>query len=102
MTSCGKRSDADASRRKARQVFWSVPLKPSYGMSITTPRQLGPYLLATGYGDVGVLLKLDDAKPAAEVVWRESQQRRLLRQQRRSWKTARSALRWRRGVDGRG
>jgi hypothetical protein len=47
-----------------------VPLKPSYGMSITTPRQLGPYLLATGYGDVGVLLKLDDAKPAVEVVWR--------------------------------
>jgi outer membrane protein assembly factor BamB len=52
------------------QVFWSVPLKPSYGMAITTPRQLGPHLLATGYGDVGVLLKLDDAKPAVEVVWR--------------------------------
>ncbi len=52
------------------EVFWSVPLKPSYGMAITTPRQLGPYLLVTGYGDVGVLLKLDDAKPAAEVVWR--------------------------------
>ena len=52
------------------QVFWSVPLKPNAGMSITTPRQLGPYLLASGYGDVGVLLKLDDAKPAAEVMWR--------------------------------
>ena len=52
------------------RVFWSVPLKPSYGMSITTPRQFGSYLLATGYGDVGVLLKLDDAQPAAEIVWR--------------------------------
>jgi outer membrane protein assembly factor BamB len=52
------------------RVFWSVPLKPNAGMAITTPRQLGPYLLASGYGDVGVLLKLDDAKPAAEVVWR--------------------------------
>jgi outer membrane protein assembly factor BamB len=52
------------------KVFWSVPLKSSHGMSITTPRQLGPYLLASGYDDVGVLLKLDDTKPAAEVVWR--------------------------------
>lgn len=52
------------------QVFWSVPLKPNVGMAITTPRQLGPYLWASGYGDVGLLLKLDDAKPAAEVVWR--------------------------------
>ncbi len=52
------------------QVFWSVPLKPNSGMAITAPRQLGPYLLASGYGDVGVLLKLDDVKPAAEVVWR--------------------------------
>lgn len=51
-------------------VHWSVPLKPAAGMSITAPRKLGPYVLATGYGDVGVLLKLDDARPAAEVVWR--------------------------------
>lgn len=50
--------------------FWSVPLKPSYGMAITTPRQLGPYVLASGYGDVGVLLKLDDKKPAVQEVWR--------------------------------
>ncbi len=52
------------------QVYWSVPLKPNSGMAITAPRQLGSYLLASGYGDVAVLLKLDDAKPAVEVVWR--------------------------------
>jgi len=52
------------------RAFWSVPLKPSFGMAITTPRQLGPYLLASGYGDAGVLLKLDDAEPAVQVVWR--------------------------------
>jgi outer membrane protein assembly factor BamB len=52
------------------RVFWSVPLKPSFGMAITTPRQLGPYVFASGYGDAGVLLKLDDATPAAQVVWR--------------------------------
>jgi outer membrane protein assembly factor BamB len=52
------------------EVYWSVPLKPSYGMSITTPRQLGPHLLVTGYGDAGVLLRLADDQPQAEVVWR--------------------------------
>ncbi len=50
--------------------YWSVPLKPNVGMAITTPRQFGPYLLASGYGDVGVLLKLAADQPAAEVVWR--------------------------------
>lgn len=52
------------------RVFWSVPLRPSFGMAIATPRQLGPYLFASGYGDAGVLLKLDETKPAAEIVWR--------------------------------
>ncbi len=51
-------------------VYWSVPLKPAFGMAITTPRKLGPHLLVTGYGNAGVLLRLDDDKPAAEVVWR--------------------------------
>lgn len=55
---------------KTGAVYWSVPLKPAAGMSITAPRKLGPYVLATGYGNAGVLLKLDDARPAAEVVWR--------------------------------
>jgi outer membrane protein assembly factor BamB len=51
------------------QVFWTVPLKPSYGMAIAPPRQSGQYLLATAYNNVGKLLKLDDAAPKVEVVW---------------------------------
>ncbi len=38
-------------------------------MAITTPRRLGSHLLITGYG-AGALLKLDDARPGAETVWR--------------------------------
>src|SRR5262249_8827401 len=49
------------------KVYWSVPLEPSYGMSITAPRQLGDYLFASGIGNVGALLKLARDKPAAEV-----------------------------------
>lgn len=51
-------------------VYWSVPLKPDYGMSIMVPRKHGDYLFASGIGNVGALLKLDQKKPGAEVVWR--------------------------------
>jgi outer membrane protein assembly factor BamB len=53
-------------------VYWSVPLKPSYGMSITVPRLLGDYLFVSGYNEAGALLQLGQqaGRPAAEVVWR--------------------------------
>lgn len=51
-------------------LYWSVPLQPAYGMSITAPRQLGDYLFASGIGDQGLLLKLAKDKPGAEVVWK--------------------------------
>ncbi len=52
------------------KLYWSVPLAPSYGMSIATPRQHGDTLFASGIGHCGVLLKLDSQRPAAQVVWR--------------------------------
>lgn len=54
--------------------FWSVPLKPMYGMSIMAPRKFGDLLYAGGIGEVSVLLKLAKDKPAAEVVWRGDNQ----------------------------
>jgi outer membrane protein assembly factor BamB len=50
--------------------YWTVPLKPMYGMSIMTPRKFGDYLYAGGIGEVSLLLKLAKGKPAAEEVWR--------------------------------
>lgn len=55
------------------KVFWSVPLEPSFGMSIAQPRLLGHQLYASGMGSKGALLKLaaeGDKTPTAEVVWR--------------------------------
>jgi len=52
------------------EVYWSVPLKPGYEMSITAPRQLGNRLFASGIGSVAAMLQLEEAKPAAEVLWR--------------------------------
>jgi outer membrane protein assembly factor BamB len=50
--------------------YWSVPLKPIYGMAIMAPRKWKDYLFAGGNGGQAVLLKLAANKPAAEVVWR--------------------------------
>ena len=52
------------------EVYWSVPLKPDFGMSIMAPRQSGEYLFASGVGQVGALLKLSSDKPGATVIWR--------------------------------
>ena len=55
------------------QVYWTIPLKPDYGMSIMTPQKHGDYLFASAIGNVAALLKLDNQKPGAQVVWRGTQ-----------------------------
>ena len=52
------------------KLFWSVPLRPSYGMSIIPPLRYGDCLFASGIGPVAVLLRLDPDKPAVKEVWR--------------------------------
>jgi outer membrane protein assembly factor BamB len=50
-------------------VYWSVPLKPMYGMAIGAPRPHGDLLFASSNG-VSALIKLATDKPGAEVVWK--------------------------------
>ena len=50
--------------------YWSVPLKPGYGMSITQPRRYGDLLFASGIQNVSAVMRLDKTKPHAEVEWR--------------------------------
>ncbi|WP_339734386.1 PQQ-binding-like beta-propeller repeat protein [uncultured Gimesia sp.] len=53
------------------KVFWSIPLKPAYGMSVTVPRQHGNFLYVSGIGDEAAWIELKgESKPAAEVVWK--------------------------------
>ena len=51
------------------EKYWSVPLAPSYGMSIMAPRKAGDLLFAGGNGTSAVL-KLDKDKPGATLVWK--------------------------------
>jgi outer membrane protein assembly factor BamB len=50
-------------------VYWTVPLKPNYGMSIMAPRKSGDYLFASGHGHTGALMKLGADPSDIEVVW---------------------------------
>ncbi len=52
------------------RVLWSLPLKPSYGMSIATPRQFGDTIFACGMGDAALLLRLEGDGDQAKEVWR--------------------------------
>lgn len=51
------------------KLYWSKPLKPSYGMSIMAPQVEGDLLFASGIGKVGAVFRLFDDKPGAELVW---------------------------------
>ena len=54
------------------EVYWTIPLKPDYAMSVAAPRKLGKYLFASGIGNVAALIELNDDRPAAKVLWRGS------------------------------
>ncbi|HEV7279772.1 MAG TPA: PQQ-binding-like beta-propeller repeat protein [Pirellulaceae bacterium] len=53
-------------------VLWSVPLKPSYGMSIMAPRQEGDILFAAGIGNVGAAVRLPKGEGEPDVLWRSN------------------------------
>jgi outer membrane protein assembly factor BamB len=50
--------------------YWSVDLKPSFGMSIMVPRQAGTLLFAGGIVGQCACLELAGDRPAAKVLWR--------------------------------
>ncbi|MSR56444.1 MAG: pyrrolo-quinoline quinone [Planctomycetaceae bacterium] len=52
------------------KLYWTIPLKPSFGMAIMAPRQSGEFLFAGGIGNQSALLKLAADKPDATVVYR--------------------------------
>ena len=56
---------------KTGNVYWTIPLKPAYGMSVTVPRQQGDHLYVSGIGDEAAWIKLENnSQPSAKVVWK--------------------------------
>jgi outer membrane protein assembly factor BamB len=52
------------------RVLWEVPFQVDLGITVPTLVQSGPYLLATTFYNGARMLKLDEYKPAATVLWR--------------------------------
>lgn len=52
------------------KVFWDVPSEVDMGMTVATPVRSGPYLLVTSFYNGARMLKLDEAKPGATLLWR--------------------------------
>jgi outer membrane protein assembly factor BamB len=52
------------------RVLWEVPFQVDLGITVPTLVQSGPYLLATTFYNGARMLKLDEHKPAATVLWR--------------------------------
>ena len=50
------------------EVTWSVPIKPSYGMSIAQPFLVGDKLFVSGFGE-SICLDLSAAGDTPEVLW---------------------------------
>ena len=52
------------------RVYWSEPFPTKMGHAIGTPRQLGNRLFVSGFFDGSLMLRLEDARPEASVLWR--------------------------------
>ena len=52
------------------ESYWSLPLKPSYAMSVMTPRVVDNKMFASGIGRVGAMVKLDEKTPTASFLWK--------------------------------
>jgi len=63
-------SGLDALNPKDGLSYWSLPLKPNYGMSVMAPQLYEGKLFASGMGRVGAMIKLDDLNPEAKFLWK--------------------------------
>lgn len=55
---------------KDGSVYWTVPLKPDFGMSIGRPQVQGDKMFIAGVMRTSLMLELDSKKPAAKEIWR--------------------------------
>lgn len=54
---------------KTGKPYWTVPLEPDYGMSISQPIRSGDNLFVTGIVDKSLMLKLENDQPRVREAW---------------------------------
>ena len=52
------------------ESYWSLPLKPNYGMAVMTPQFFDNKIFASGIGRVGAMIELAADKPDAKFLWK--------------------------------
>jgi outer membrane protein assembly factor BamB len=52
------------------ELYWKQPFPSQAGLSVSTPRQMGDLLFITTFYNGSLMLRLDQVKPGASVVWR--------------------------------
>ncbi|MCI0423788.1 MAG: PQQ-like beta-propeller repeat protein [Acidobacteria bacterium] len=55
---------------KTGELLWEVPFKVETALSVATPVQSGRHLLVSSFYNGSMLLKLDEQKPQADMVWK--------------------------------
>ena len=55
---------------KTGESYWSLPLKPNYGMAVMIPQVFDNKLFVSGIGRVGAMIQLNPDKPEASFLWR--------------------------------
>lgn len=68
LISC-KPNGVTSSDPETGKEYWSVPYTATSGSIIMSPVKSGDYLYVGGYSDQSLMLRLDSAKPAAEILW---------------------------------
>jgi outer membrane protein assembly factor BamB len=61
---------ADSLDPQTGQLFWSVPFKSRSGLTVSTPRREGDLVFFTSFYNGSLMIRLDENKPAAAVLWR--------------------------------
>jgi outer membrane protein assembly factor BamB len=52
------------------KVYWEIPFEVDLGMTVPTPVQSGEYLLVSSIYNSARMIKLDQTRPAASLLWR--------------------------------
>lgn len=59
---------------KTGRIYWEIPFQVDLGITVPTLVQSGPYLFVTTFYNGARMIKLDQEKPAATLLWRGDSQ----------------------------
>src|SRR5207244_11426514 len=59
------------------KVYWKQPFRVNASMTVATPVQSGPLLFVSTFYNGALMMKLDESKPGATVLWKGKSEREI-------------------------